>query len=531
MTTDVETHKIKVDEEYKEQALKKIQELVKGNNCDTEEVKLQTFDGEILEFRAQNTLTVLTKLSEKHIAGRVEGPVKVDNEIAAKAAINSAYKTIKESPDIARKIRDVLVGRDDKGFGISDEFLQLPFFKKEFVIFQPCQTCKTTGSVKCLPCSGKGLSPCPRCQGTGMGNCTHCNGAQMINGPNGDRVQCPICHGQGRSMCTQCQQRGTIQCKTCRSAGVTPCQNCNGNAWSSHIHIMEVHARTNFEYPKDSLPEKVTNMIDKHGAKIKDHANINLITEQPEQPQSQQEEQIETEHFEVPVKYDVTLPYGHFEYEIKGNTYYTFLFGTQGRLTHVSPFLDDLIKDGVRKLKDAAELRGDVTENLKAAAQYRTIQEGIIFSALHGKGKAQKALKQKNMLGLSDGLIKDIIETSDIALRNITKKPRTMGMIYAGILNAVLFAAYFFALRSQITANIPNPNMHHLIDALMLGVTAYLGIFTIQMTASSALKNTLNALLPQGMKKSAPPKLGNMLYYSLGISIAIFGGLYAVTVL
>ncbi len=527
MTNAPETHKINVDEEYKEQALQKIQELVKGNDCSPEEVKLETFDGEVLQFSAENTLTVLTKLSEKRIAGRVEGPVKVDNEIAAKSAIDSAYKTLKASMDMERKIRDVLLGREDKGFGVTGDFIQLPFFKKEFVIFEPCQTCKTTGSVQCMPCHGKGLGPCPRCNGSGMGHCTHCNGAQMINGPNGQRIQCPICHGQGRSMCTQCQQRGTIQCKVCRSTGTTPCQNCNGNAWSSHLHIMEIEARTNFEYPRESVPEKVSNMIDKHGAKIKDHAKIVIV---PEQPKGQEPEEY-SEHFEVPVKYDVTLPYGHVEYEIKGKTYYTFLFGIQGRLTHVSPFLDDLIKNGIRKLKDAAELRGDVTENLKAAAQYRTVKEGIIFSALHGKTKAQKALKSKNTLGLSDELIKEIIETADIAFRNITRKPRTMGLIYSGILSAVIFAAYFFTLRNQITGQIPNPNMHHLIDALTLGVTSYLGVLTIQTTAATALKNTLSALLPEGMKKSAPPKLGNMLYYSLGISAAIFGGLYAVTML
>lgn len=526
MTSEVEKQKINVDEEYKEQALKKIQELVSGNECEADEVKMQSFDGEVLHFRAKNTLTVGTKLSEKRMPGRIEGPVKVENEIAAKNAISSAYKTIKESPDINRKIRDTLLGRDDKGFGISDEFLKLPFFKKEFVIFEPCQTCKTTGSIRCQPCNGKGLSPCPKCHGSGMGHCTHCNGAQMINGPNGQRIQCPICHGRGRTMCSQCQQRGTIQCRTCRSAGVTPCQNCNGNAWSSHIHIMEIQARTNFEYPRGSLPDKVVNMIDKHGAKIKEHARINILTEQPDQDPENQ-----TEDFIVPVKYDVSLPYGHVEYEIKGKTYYTFLFGTQGRLTHVSPFMDDLIKDGIRKLKDAAELRGDVTENLKAAARFRTVKEGIVFAALYGKTKAQKALKQKNPLGLSDGLTKNIIDTADIALRNITRKPRTMGLIYAGILNAIIFAGYFFALRAQIIGKIPNPNMHHLCDALILGATAYLGIITIQMTASSALKTTLNALLPEGIKKSAPPKLGNMLYYSLGISAALFGGLYAFTLL
>lgn len=522
MTTTVEKHKIPVDEDYKESALNTLITLVKGNGCSAEDITLESFDGEILQFRAENNLAILTKLSEKRVAGRLEGPIKVDNEIAAKSAISSAYKKLGEDHDLKRKIREIILNRTDKGFGIQNDVIPLPFYKKEFVVFEPCNTCKTTGTILCLPCNGKGMEPCPRCHGSGLGNCTHCNGAQMVNGPNNQRIQCPICHGKGHTMCNSCQQRGSIQCKTCRSSGITTCPNCKGNAWSSHLHIMEIQARTSFNYPRDQVPEKVANMIDKHGSKIKDHAKINIIP---------QEETEYSEHITIPIKYDVSLPYGHVEYNIKGKTYYIFLFGTQSRLTHVSPFLDDLVKNGVRKLKDAAELRGDVTENLKAAAQYRTVKEGIIYAALHGQGKAQKALKAKNIIGLSDGTIKDIIETADTALRNITRKPRITGLVYATILNALIFGTYFFTFRDKIISNIPNQNIHHIIDLLSLGVTTYLGILIIQMTAQTALKTTLIALLPEGIKKSSPPKLGNILYYSLGMSAALFGGLYAIAVL
>lgn len=505
-----------IDEEYKQNALDKIKNLVNGNDCAPGDVTLQSFEGEVLHFQATNTLTILTKLGEKHIPGRIEGPVKVDNETAAKTAINNAYKNLSED---SNAIRETILNREDKGFGVHHEHIPLPFFKKEFVIFDPCQTCKTTGVVTCLPCGGKGQSQCPKCHGSGMGQCHHCNGTQMINGPNNQRIQCPICHGAGRTSCNQCQQAGTIQCKTCRSAGTTPCSNCNGNAWTSHIHIMEIEAHTNFDVPRETLPDKVVNMIDKHGAKIKDHAKIIMVN--PEHPPRQ-----ETEHVEIPMIYDVTLPYAHLEYAIKGTTYYTFLFGTQNRMTHTSPFLDDLIKEGLRKLKDAAGTRGDVTKNLKAASQFRTVKESIIAAALHSKAKAQKALKAKNPIGLSDGAIQNMIETADTALQNITRKPRTLGLIYGAILNVALISGYFFIAREIIISKLANPMMHYVIDALILATIAYLGIFTIQITAASALKSALTAL---GINTSAPPKLGNMLYYSLGLSAALFAGLYITT--
>ena len=535
---DTATHKIIIDDAYKEYAIDIIKTIAQGNNCEPDDVTLESFEGEVLTFQAENMLTILRKHSEKQMPGQIQGPVKVDNETAAKNAMSNAYLTLSEDTDMERKIREVILNREDKIFGISNEIIPLPFWKKEYVTFEPCNTCKTTGTVKCMPCSGKGIEQCPRCHGAGQTHCTHCNGAQMIQAPNGQRIQCTICHGTGRTGCTQCRQSGTIKCKVCRSRGSTPCPNCQGNAWTSKIYIMEIEARTAFDYPRDKVPDQVSSMIDKHGAKIKDHAQIiisqtleSAVNQENEDKIQEQKEAAERQDFIVPVIYEVTLPYGHIEFNIKGKTYYTFLFGTKNKLTHVSPFLDDLTKEGLRKLKDAAELRGDVTENLKAAAQYRTIKEGIIASASYSANKATKALRSTNKIGLSPENIKDIISTADIALKNITNKPRTMGTIFSVLINLIIFAGYFFAARTPIIEKIANPTLHHIADGLILIITAYIGTLTIQMTAQSALTKTLNALLPEGIKRSAPPKLGDKLYVSLAASAIIFSGLYYFTVL
>tara|TARA_R110002095_G_scaffold196979_2_gene175923 strand:- start:1147 stop:2874 length:1728 start_codon:yes stop_codon:yes gene_type:complete len=533
---DTVIERIKISDDYKEEALKQIKSLVTGNKCDPESVTLEEFEGEVLHFQAENMLNIVKKVSHRNMPGRVEGAKKVDNELAARDAMSKAYLTLTDDKDMERKIRDTVLGRPDQGFAVDNVVMPLPFWKKEFVVIEPCLTCKSSGNVTCLPCSGKGLSLCPRCRGSAHTHCAHCNGAQMVAAQNGQRIQCPICHGRGKVGCNGCNQTGRIQCKTCRSRGTTTCPNCQGNAWSSVIHTLELQVRTAFDYPREKLPEKVVALIEEHGHKIKEFAEIRIAEDQEsvvnrEDGEKARQHEVADKRKDIrfPLLYEVILPYGHIEYGINGKSYYTFLFGNKAALAHVSPFLDDLTKNGVRKLQDAAELRGDVYENLKMAGEYRSVKEGIIFTASLPLSKARQKLKHANPLGLSDDAIKNIIALSDRALKNITKKPRIMGLGIAAALNAAVFGAYFLTpVRGAIIGKIANTSLHGVIDGLILFAMMYVGVMTIQMTADSAVKKTMAMLLPGGIK-TAPPKLGLITYGNVGVCLAVFAAIVALT--
>jgi len=533
---DTVIERMKISESYKEEALKHIKSLVHGNQCDPETVELKAFEGEILHFQAENMLTLLSKMTNKRVPGRVQSGQKVDGEIGAKEAMTRAYLTLAKDKDMEKRIRDTVLNRSDKGFGVDGTIIPLPFWKKEFIVMEPCQTCKTNGTVTCLPCGGKGVSPCPRCHGSSQTHCSHCNGAQMVMGQNNRKIQCPMCHGRGKIGCTGCNASGRIQCKTCSSKGVTTCPNCQGNAWTSVIHKIEIEARTAFDYPRDKLPEKVVALIERYGDKFKEYAEIKIAQDQEsvvnkddEEKARQQEIADQRKDIRFPILYEVILPYGHIEYDIKGKTYYTFLFGNKAKLEHVSPFLDDLIKNGIRKLHDAAELRGDVYENLKMAGEYRTVKEGIAFTASGSMKKAKEKLKKANNLGLSDHAIKEIITLSDRALKNITKKPRMVGLGISALLNAVLLGAYFLTpIRDMIVGHIPNIAVQGLIDSIIFLAFMYIGVMAIQMTAESAIKKTMAMLLPGGLK-TAPPKLGQVAYWNIATCSAIFAGILFAT--
>ncbi len=525
---DTVIHEVKISDEYKDIALNQVRKIVKGNKYDPKDVVLEKFEGALLQFQAENMLTILKKVTPKKVAGRVQGPVKVENEQAALEAINKAYLALEDDKDMERKIRDVILNRDDRGFAVNNNIVPLPFWHKEFVVFEPCHTCRTTGSVRCLPCDGKGLDRCPRCNGSGMDHCKHCNGAQMIVGQNNQKIQCPVCHGSGQASCTSCNQSGQIRCATCKSKGTTPCPNCNGNAWNSHIFVVELEARTAFDYPKDKLPEKVVEIIERQGAKLQEDADI-TISESPvsivniddEEKMRQQEEADKRKDYRIPVLYNVELPYGHVEYNINGNSYYTFLFGTKGKLVHVSPFLDDLIKNGQRKLHDAAEERGNVIDNLKAAAEYRTVKEAIFYTATYSTGRARALLKKTNALGLSPTATNDLISTADKSLKLITKKPRMNGFGIASALSLVLVPTYTLSpIRDIIVAHSPKLSIDIVIDALAIGLIVYLGTITIQWSAQSAIRRAMDQIMPKKTEKLATPKLGNMLYTYIGLNIA-----------
>ncbi len=528
-TQDTRIHKLIIDDEYKERALNQVKDMVRGNKYDPEDVKLESFEGEVLEFQCENMLTILRKSTQKIVPGKVEGAIKVENDTAAQDAMNKAYLTLAEDKDTERKIRNIVLNRSDEGFSADNIVIPITFWKKDFVVTDPCVTCKATGNVKCLPCGGQGREQCPKCNGSGMSHCTHCNGAQMIQGPNGNRIQCPVCHGNGRTSCPSCHQSGMIQCSTCRTKGFTPCPNCQGHAWASTVYTMEIEIRTAFDYPRTKLPEQVVAMIDKHGVKIKNHAQITISQVQDSTVNIEDEEKVKEQatsdlnkDYRIPVLYDVVLPYGHAEYNINDKSYYTFLFGTQSHLTHVSPFLDDLLKNGIRKLHDAAEQRGDVTENLKQASEYRTLKEGILYTALHSLGKARNLLKKTNKLGLSDEAIKDIITQTDLALKCITKKPREKGLLFAALGHITILGAYFLSpIRETIMLNIPNTDMHIVFDALTVITSAFLGAIIIQTTAQSAIQRLLRNLMPDSTKKTATPKLGNITYWNAGIATII----------
>lgn len=531
-SVDTVIEKIELSEGYKDAALEQVRSLVLGNQFNPDDVVIESFDGEVLNFQAETMLYVFTKDFDKYVPGQLKGPLLVKDENAARDEMTKAYQFIANDVALERQIRDVFLKRDDKGFALDKHQEPLHFIKKQFVVYEPCQTCQATGRVTCQPCSGKGAMPCPRCHGAGVDNCHHCHGAQMVQGQNGQRIACPVCHGRGKTMCSQCQQKGTIQCRTCSARGSTKCPNCEGHAWVSHLFTQEYYVRTEFDYPRKRLPEKVVALIERYGVKIRDHANIMVTQEQQSAvnvDDAQKQKHLESiksrKDICFPIIFTVALPYGHFEYGINGKSYYTFLFGTHGRFTHVSPFIDDLIKDGVRKLTDAAQMRGQVADNLMAAVQYRTVKEALLYSARYGTRRARKALKKSNPIGLSSQMIDKLLKLSDIAMKNLTKRSRYIGLGASSVFQLGFFGAYFLTpFRNFLIGHVSGSHMHMAVDFIIGAAVLFIGINIVQIVAQKISQKDFERIFLDDLQQRLIPKLGEVSYYNFVLGVLLFFG-------
>ncbi|MBI1300511.1 MAG: hypothetical protein GC137_02535 [Alphaproteobacteria bacterium] len=291
--------------------------------------------------------------------------------------------------------------------------------------------------------------------------------------------------------------------------------------------FVRLKGKTAFDYPKDRLPDKIVAMIERHGVKIREHAEIDVSTNDESVVNIKDEEKLKHEQqanyrgdFRVPVIYNVSIPNAHIEFEIKGKSYYTFLFGTQGRLTHVSNFIDDLIKEGLRKLDDAVERRGDVTQNLIHAAKYRTIRQGIQASASKTSGRAKMMLKKANRLGLSDEMIDEIVKKADKALKVVTHKPRQIGVAVASLFQVGLYALYFLSpLRAQLVTKFPAMQMQMALDGIILFFGFLFGYIAVQVVAQSAMNRIMRSI---GIEKKIAAKLGNAFQWLAGLSVVSF---------
>lgn len=530
-------HKLDIDPAYQEKALERVINIIKGNKFDIEKVKLANFEGEIIQFPATTTLKITTKQSHKKMPGRIQGPTAVENQQGLKVALAKEYAKMESDPDLIRQITDAAISREDKCFAQQNLVIQLPFWKKDFVWFEGCESCRATGKTKCQRCGGKGVDACGRCSGTGTCACSQCRGAQMIQGPQGGKVQCPTCHGRGRMGCVLCSQTGRVNCPICRTKGFTQCPVCKGHGWSSNIEIVEIEARADFTYPKEELPDKIVALIEEYGAKIDGHAKITIV-HLPDDPESLKEreekkteeqkrkDQLESKTFMVEINYEVLLPHGHVEYDIGGESYYAFMFGYKGEVVHSSPFLEEIIRNGIRKLDDALDGRGDIAENLRMAAEYRTLRDVILCAARLPLVKAIAVIKERNSIGIKDETINDLVLKADKAIKKITNKPRVYGMLAGSAAAAGLFALYFLGpLHALVEQKAKNPALTGLADFACLGVGIYLTVLFMQKFAAGAVRKAMTGIIKPENARKMTPKLGSKGLLAFVVVAALFLGI------
>lgn len=520
-----------VPDELLEKAVKKVQAVVKGNGMRGLQVALADFEGEILRFETYEVYKMDPQTAEKRVNGKQNGEV-VGSATDMKSKMNALLERITENVDVKKNIIELMKKRPDLGFALENQTIALDAFNKTFVVHELCTSCSGARALACGMCHGDGRATCHRCKGAMLVECPLCQGHRTISA-GGGRKTCTKCNGKGRAGCPVCRGRGVTPCKNCKGTGKLPCQPCGTTGWHSLIGSLVVKAKCSFWYDKEALvvaeeAPDLPPLIDQLGAEMvtDQHAYITIIEDEARLKELDRE--VKGDEFKIP--YKVRLPWGDISFRLKDRIIKGRLFGLHPELVHMDPFLEEPLFPGLRLLDEAARAPGDAAAKLKEAAPYRAIGEAVVLSARLNPTKAYEAFAKRYPFGLKLETMQKMLISAQITLRNITKKPRRIGLIMGMLLNAALMGAFYaLPLRPQLYQYIPALPLQALLDIVLLVLCMGLVWLIIQSTATSALHQALAHLLPPEKRQGLTPKPGKIGWLGLALSASLWLGMIPLT--
>ncbi len=526
---------IQVDPRLMAKALKKMQGLVKGNGLKTSDVSLSAAPEDtavrLYRFKARTFLKLAPEYGTKTEAGRNTKGELMASQADFNHAIEQVVIDARTIPEKRKQIIDFMFARTDKGFGIKDQRIKFHFLTRDFVQHEKCITCKNTGRVGCGKCQGHGVTPCVNCHGRRQTVCPRCRGTTKIHTPKG-LIPCQFCRADGKVNCPKCAGRGQTKCTICAASGALQCQPCAGSGWLSHMAHIETYAQIFFDFDRQNLPPLLINLIERNAGKLVEKNDIEVALTQGWVGQDKiargdtpNQKNAETEPDDmIWLDYDAICPYGPITFILKNKTVAANMFGFQARLNDCPPFLDGMTKIGQQALIDASTGHGDVAEKIRKAAKYNLLRD-ILTQTIRLKHpiKTQQLMMSKYSAGIKDYTFTELIAAADLSVRHITRKPRAIGLLSGLALYAGVTIFYIMAGGRQMLT-IPTIGLWT-IDALWLPFGIMLGLMGVQILGRWAQNRALQGIVPDEVLKRALPKIGSTLWWAIGLSVLIFGGI------
>lgn len=522
-----------VPDELLEKAVKRVQSVAKGNGMRGLQVALGDFQGEIIRFETYELFRMDPQIAEKRVNGKQNGEV-AGSAGDMRTKMQGVLEKIAENPDVKKYIIELLKKRNDLGFALENQTIALDSFNKNYVVHELCTSCAGSKLLTCGVCHGDGRATCYRCKGAMLVECPACQGHRTI-AAGGGRKTCTKCNGKGRAQCHVCRGRGFTQCKNCKGTGRLKCQQCNSTGWHSIIGTLIVKAKCGFWYDKEALIEseeapELPPLIDKLGSKmvLDQHAYITLI----EDPVRLKELDQEAKDKEFKIPYRVRLPWGSISFRLKDDVIHGKLFGLHPELVHMDPFLEEPLAPGLSLLENAARQSGDIVDRIKQASRFRAIGEALVLASRMSHGRAFESLEKRYPFGLKTETLHSMLTHADLALKNVTKKPRRIGIAIGATLGLIMLGVYYITpLRSYLYPSIPIEAARIAIDIGLLLTAMVITWLTIQSTATKTLQEAMAHLLPPEKRKTLHPKPGKAGMVGIAITAALWLGMIPLTYL
>lgn len=482
-------------------ALEKVRAILKGNGVKLETITVASHKITHHTMNAGTYLELRPASSEKSFPGKTTSGQLVGSRDEAAKAIDQAMMQAANDATAKAQIANVLLSRNDQGFGLQRQTIPLDFLKKEFCWHEGCSTCNGTAKAACQRCQGRRIETCIKCTGRGLMQCPMCRATGLLQGQ-----KCPRCHGQRYAPCDQCQRSGMMGCRMCSATGVMKCPTCAGQGWKTHVLTLAAHALTYFEYEGKLVPKGAADMIETQAAQLVINKRIKVQGRIADEKENV-----------LGANYEVEFPYGDIVFALGKKEAKANIFGFKGELINFPNVLDKIAGGAVQDLEEAARNVGDVAEKIRSATRYRVIAQGFLtVSRTSVKKAAQQLLKQYD-IGLSSGTAEKIAVLADQTTSLITRKPRYYGLAGGLALMAACAAGfYLMPVRSQVASYLPSAKFDLVLDILFLGAGGLLTTFCIQRAGAGAIRKALGHLIPPGMKNTLMPKARSIGWWGYG---------------
>lgn len=530
-----------VDPKLLTRALNKMRGLIKGNGLQTDKITLidvpEHTDVKMYRFPARASVKLVPQYGTRTEPGRNTAAELIASEGDFKNAINQIAIEARTNPQKRKNIVDFMFERADKGFGIKDQRTKFNSLSRDLVQHDKCTNCANTGRITCAKCHGKALMPCPKCMGRKHVLCPRCRGDGKMNTSKGS-MQCQFCRGDGRVNCKTCGARGQVKCQACAAMGTTACRVCAASGWISHLTHVELFAQISFDFDRRNLPLTLVQAIEKNPSRCVEKHDLEVtiiksgITDNIFGDASSQASNVHDHEPDdtIWIEYDAMSPFGPIAFKLDQEPVAGYLFGFQARLLDFPFFMDKLIALGKDALTQASTERKNIRSYLVKAAKYRLIAD-IIAQTLWIKNtvKTKKFLSEKYPTGLHPNTISELVDLTDLTLRNITRMWRSIGLVIGFVIFAIILEIYFISNGREDLKSLGLPEMvMTILDILLFPVGIVLGVFGSKFAAKLSQDKMLDKIVPSDVLKKTLPKAGKTVQWSMvisGVLMAVFLGL------
>lgn len=535
---------LQIDPKLLEKALKKMKGLIQGNGLDESKVTLVDTIGttsiKMARFKARTVLKLVPQYGVKIEPGRNTAAELMPSESEFKKAISQIAIDARTNPVKRKQIIDFIFQRSDKGFGIKDQRTKFHALSRDFVQHERCSSCANTGRQVCIKCHGKAIMTCPKCQGRRHVLCPRCHGSTRIE-TNKGTISCQFCRADGRINCTKCGARGQVKCSGCGATGSTPCRVCGASGWMSHLAHTEIYAQINFDFDKQGLPQTLAEAISKNPARCveKHDIEVAIANDRPSDNSLHNMGKSQNDLVNVGepddtiwIDYDAMCPYGPISFKMDEKLVEGHLFGFQARLLGFPYFLDDLTREGQQALLDSTREKKKIRPYLLKAAKYKFVADVIAQTLwIKNNAKAKAFLKEKYATGVNPDNIHQLVDATDLTIRNITRLWRTLGLTGGFILFSLLLEIYFISGGREEIKSLGAPEFAVIpLDILLVPLGIFMGIYGSKISAKWSQARALHGIVPAEILKRTLPKAGKTKQWSIIITVTLLVGFLALAI-